>query len=342
MARFAHLPSYKTYGLPVSGICDVDSDALCSIQAEARCPFITFDVDELAGDPAVTVVDVTAPPATHRSLLEQLARHGKPVLLQKPLCVDRADMQPILALREGDLRLWLNLTGRYVSAWQKVRELIAEGAIGNPQLCTIVNRDWWDRAPGRWEHAVDNFIIHEMAIHHLDLCLFWFGLPTKLTARGGNHPGQRIKQCNWATVQLEFDSGLVVSLVEDWTMSEFAFASGHPFEEVVVNGAEGVIRATSCRVECSRTGENTVRMWHLPRPGQELSGEPLTVRWFPDSFGAAMLDFMGSLEDPDAARKDWEHVADLTELTFTVADALRSDHWLRFERKTMQKNGEPR
>ncbi|HEV3156096.1 MAG TPA: hypothetical protein VGZ00_02000 [Candidatus Baltobacteraceae bacterium] len=60
-----------------------------------------------------------------------------------------------------------------------------------------------------------------------------------------------------ATVTLDYQYGLTVQIVGDWTMSEYAFAIGHPFDEVLISGESGVIRATSEGVELSRLGENT-------------------------------------------------------------------------------------
>lgn len=330
VARYAHLPVYRALGLPVRALCDRDPEVLHNVAAEFDIPAKMVEPRELIGDPAVTVIDIATPPASHLQLIELAAAAGKPALVQKPLCYTRDDFASILDVCRRGGRVRLNLSGRQVSAWAKVRELVQDGALGRPTLCTIFNRDWWDRVPGRWDHDIPQYIIFEMVIHHLDLCLYWFGPPERLTARTGTHPRQQLRQANWATVTLEYASGLVVQIVDDWTMSEYAFAQGHPFEQVMVTGENGVIRATSERVEWSALGRNDIKVWHLPRPGQHLPGEQLAVNWFPDSFGHSMRAFLEDLRQQRGAREDMQHLAELTELTFAVAEAATSTQWIPF------------
>lgn len=291
-------------------------------------PVRTTDPLVLMRDPEVTVIDLATPPDSHAELVDLAARHGKPVLAQKPLCCTPGEFAAFEDVRARGGRVRLNLTGRYVSAWTRVRELLRDGTLGRPTLCTIQNRDWWDREPGRWDHGIEQYIVFEMLIHHLDLCLFWFGLPARMVTRTGTHPGQRMRQANWVTATLEYEDGLVVQIVDDWQMSEFSFSSGHPFEQVLISAEKGALRATSERVELSLLGENAVRTWHLPRPGQHLPGEELATRWFPDSFGAAMQAFMEDVQAGRGADDDWRHLADLTQLTFTAAAAARSNEWV--------------
>lgn len=329
VARYAHLPAYTALGLNVQALCDTDAEVLRHVGATFGVQAQTTDPAALVSDPRVAVVDVATPPASHCALVELAAAHGKPVLVQKPLCCTRDEFERVRRLRSS-ARVRLNVTGREVSAWRKVRELVQTGELGRPIFMTIVNRDWWDRHAGGWENTLDQFILFEMAIHHLDLCLFWFGRPERVVARSGSHARQALAQANWATVTLEYASGLVVQIVNDWTLNEFAFASGHPLEQVTLSAEHGAVRATSERVEWSSRAGNTIKLWHLPRPGQRLPGEQLEVNWFPDSFGRSMRRFIDDLHDERVASEDWRHLEDLTELTFTVAEAARSDRWLNF------------
>ncbi|MFG3225335.1 Gfo/Idh/MocA family protein [Kitasatospora sp. NPDC048194] len=328
VARYAHLPAYRTLGLPVTVLCDLDQRLAREVAAEFGVPGVVRDVAELAGRDDVLVVDIATPPASHLDLMRAVADAGKPMLVQKPLCTTEGELREIARLRADGARARLNLTGRHVAAWRKVGELLEGGAIGRPYLCTIRNRDWWDREPGRWDHTIDTYIVHEMAIHHLDLCSSWFGPAVRMSARAGSHPGQLIEQANWLAGTVEYGSGVTVQLLEDWTMPEFGLATGHPFEEVVISGSAGVISATSERVTVAGLGDNTLRVWHRPRPGQTLPGEQLTSSWFPDSFGLAMSDYLDDLAADRHADRDWDHLVRLTEDTLALSESVRSDHWV--------------
>lgn len=328
VARYAHLPSYRRTELPVSAVCDLDINVAREVAREFDVD-VAADLEELLARDDVDVVDVATPPASHVELIRRIAVSGKPMLVQKPLCTTPAELAEIAEIHR-EFRPWirLNLTGRHVSAWRKVAELLGAGQIGRPFLCTIQNRDWWDREPGRWDHDVDQYIVFEMLIHHLDLCRYWFGAPRRVTARSGTNPAQRMRQANWISAMLEYDAPDVVQILEDWTMPEYSFSSGHPFEQVMITGDRGVIRATSERVELSTAGGDAVRVWHLPRPGQSLPGEQLSVNWFPDSFGAAMADFLGAVRSGVGREDDWAHAVGLTEDTFAAAASVSADEWM--------------
>jgi predicted dehydrogenase len=328
VARYAHLPAYRRLGLSVSALCDIDGELAHEVAAEFQVEAATDDARKLAERDDVDVIDIATPPTSHAGLIEVFAKAGKPMLVQKPLCVDQNEFDRISHVKsQHNPWIRLNLTGRHVSAWRKVAELLAAGDIGRPFLCTIRNRDWWDREPGRWDHGIENYIVFEMLIHHLDLCRYWFGPPKQLTARAGTNPAQRMRQANWIAAMVEYGAPDVVQILEDWTMPEFAFASGHPFEEVLINGERGVIRASSERVELSVPEQNLLRTWHLPRPGQVLPGEQLTVGWFPDSFGAAMVDFLRQVASGSGRDADWDRLVALTTDTFAAADAIGADSW---------------
>jgi predicted dehydrogenase len=149
VARYAHLPAYRQRGLRVTALCDIDGDLAHEVAAEFQVETATDDARKLAERGDVDVVDIATPPAAHPELIEIFAAAGKPMLVQKPLCVNQDEFDRIaqvVAVHNPWIRL--NLTGRHVSAWQKVAALLAAGKIGRPFLCTILNRDWWDREPG--------------------------------------------------------------------------------------------------------------------------------------------------------------------------------------------------
>ena len=342
VARYAHLPAYRYLGLTVTAICDVDEAVARDVAAEFGVEDVVSRPELLATRDDVDVLDIATPPSTHADLIALFAQAGKPMLVQKPLCTTWAQFEQIMHVyARYDPWIRLNLTGRYVSAWRKVATLLAGGEIGKPFLCTIRNRDWWDRDLGRWDHGVKNYIVFEMLIHHLDLCRYWFGAPGRVSARAGAHPGQQIRQANWITAMLEYQSPDVVQILEDWTMPEFSFATGHPFEEVLISGDQGVIRATSERVELSIPGRNCQRVWHLPRPGQVLPGEQLSIAWFPDSFGAAMSDFLRAVASGVGRADDWGRLVGLTEDTFAVSAAVTSDSWVECRKQPADQTGPP-
>lgn len=325
---YAHIPSYLDNKLNISAISDINEEILMNTKRKFDINSCYTKASELIADPNVDIVDIATPPSTHLELLQLANKNKKNVVMQKPMCCNYAEFEEIKKVLENDQHIILNTTGREVSAWKKIKELIDKSEIGRCMLCTISNNDWWDRSVERWDHEIENYIIFEMAIHHLDLCLYWFGKPKRIVARGGSNNEQKLKQMNWIVITLEYENGLVVNLTENWSMSEFKFANGHPFEDILITGEKGAIRANSEMVEVSKIGKNSIGTWHYPRPGQVLPGENLTVNWFIDSFGEAMKDYINRFSSGDTLAEDKKHAIELTELTFLVSEAVKSNSWV--------------
>jgi len=328
VADYAHIPAYLFNEIEIVAISDINELELERVGNKYGIERRYTNPEDLIMDKDVHLVDIATPPSSHLSLLQLCNEFDKKVVMQKPLICDTSKCEDMYKEIISSRAFVLNTSGRYVSAWKKVKGLLGDQEIGNPLMCTIINNDWWDREVQRWDHSIKDYIIFEMAIHHLDLCMFWFGKPIKVAARGGANPNQCLKEMNWVSIMLEYESGFIVNIVENWSMSEYCFSDGHPFENILITGDEGVIRANSERVEVSHTAMNTVNVWHHPRPGQVLPGENLESNWFIDSFGLAMRDYISKLEYEPEINIFKNHSIDLTNLVFSVVEATKSDSWI--------------
>lgn len=325
---YAQLPSYVKKGIPVTAICDCNNEMLQTIGNQYQIENRFVSAEDLISCDEVDVVDIATPPATHYEMIRLCNKYHKKIVIQKPLCCSTSDFENIQKEIVDSEYIKLNTTGRYVSAWSKVKKLLCQNEIGKVMMCTFENNDWWDREKGRWDYTIHNYIIFEMMIHHLDLCLFWFGKPVRVAARGGKNPKMNFDQMNWVTATLEYENGTIVQLIENWSMPEYSFSSGHPFERILITGEEGVICANSETVQMSKVGQNSINVWHMPALGQTLPGENLSVRWFIDSFGEAMEDYLKRMDEKDNYSKDKQHLLDLTYLTLKVSEACESNSWI--------------
>src|SRR5262245_17172884 len=95
IVRTAHLPAYHRLGLPVAGFYDID-EAHARSTAELAPPATVFQTIEQAVRHPHAVFDVAVPGDQIAGILERLP-HGAPVLIQKPMGVDLAGAEHILA-----------------------------------------------------------------------------------------------------------------------------------------------------------------------------------------------------------------------------------------------------
>ena len=114
-------------------ICDPVGDRAQAFAAKFNIPKAATDWQEIVGDPAIDVVDVCTPSATHFALAWAGLEANKHVLCEKPVAFDYRETQRAAALaRAKGLKTKLGFTFRYSPGVQYAKSLIDEGFTGPP------------------------------------------------------------------------------------------------------------------------------------------------------------------------------------------------------------------
>lgn len=137
--------------------------------------------DEMLRAERVELVVVTSVDATHNTYIEAALRAGVRVISEKPMTTDAVKAQGILdTVRETGGELSVAYNYRFNPVHRRVRELLAEGAIGSVHS---VHFEWLlDVSHGadyfrRWHRDKANsggLMVHK-ASHHFDLVNWWLG-----------------------------------------------------------------------------------------------------------------------------------------------------------------------
>ena len=103
---------------------------------------------------------------------------GCHVLLEKPMCLELDHCDKLIALaREKKLHLAIGHEFRFSSLWGRMKEMVDEGAIGDPRYCLIeLWRNPYRQGTGGWRYnikQVGNWILEE-PIHFFDLARWYF------------------------------------------------------------------------------------------------------------------------------------------------------------------------
>ncbi|MCF0198369.1 MAG: Gfo/Idh/MocA family oxidoreductase [Bacteroidaceae bacterium] len=89
------------------------------------------DAQQLIDDPNVNAVYIATPPSSHATYAIMAMRSGKPVYVEKPLAASYSDCQRINRIAEQTgVPCFVAYYRRYLPYFQKVKELVAEGAVG--------------------------------------------------------------------------------------------------------------------------------------------------------------------------------------------------------------------
>jgi predicted dehydrogenase len=138
------------------------------------------DHHELAArHPEVDVFDVATPTGLHAGHVIDLARHGRHIVVEKPMALRVEDARAMIdACRAAGARLFVVKQNRYNPAIQAARSALERGRFGKFVAGTVRVRWRRDQAyydaddwHGTWE--LDGGVMSQQASHHLDL-LQWF------------------------------------------------------------------------------------------------------------------------------------------------------------------------
>jgi len=93
------------------------------------------DADAIIRAPDVDIVYVATMTESHRDLVLRCAAAGKPVLTEKPMAMTHADCLAMIdACRAASVPLWVAYYRRALPRFLAVRDLIRDGAIGEPRM----------------------------------------------------------------------------------------------------------------------------------------------------------------------------------------------------------------
>jgi predicted dehydrogenase len=97
---------------------------------------------ELASDPAIDVIYVSTPHQDHRESTLLCLNSGRNVLCEKPFAINAGEARDMIEAARANSRFLMEaMWTRYRPTMVKLRELIAEGAIGEPRFLSA-NIGW--------------------------------------------------------------------------------------------------------------------------------------------------------------------------------------------------------
>lgn len=165
------------YRIPQAGIAaitDVNLQAAESLAGPLGIPKIAGSAAEIFGDPRIDAVLICSSTDTHAEMVVQAAAAGKHIFCEKPLdhTLQRIDWA-LEAVAKAGVSLQVGFNRRFDSNFLRVRQAVADGEIGTPQLIHIISRD---PAPPPISYIKKSGgIFLDMMIHDLDQARFLMG-----------------------------------------------------------------------------------------------------------------------------------------------------------------------
>lgn len=151
-------------------------------------------VEEAVQDSAVDAVYIALPVAMHAGTAIAALRAGKHVLCEKPMAMNHAEAELMVAEANAGGRIFgVSYYRRLYPKLLRARQLILEGAIGQPVLVEANCHSWLPAEDRGW--LLDPALagggpLYDIACHRIDAMNFLFGQPEQATGLRSNavHP----------------------------------------------------------------------------------------------------------------------------------------------------------
>lgn len=175
----------------VVAVVDADTGKATAAAAAFADARVFSSVDEMiAAGVRPRLLDIVTPSATHLPLVAFAARHGIDAICQKPLAPDFAEAVRIVETAEaGGIRLMVHENFRFMPWFGEARRVLDQGLLGTPLGIFFRLRPGDGQGPGAYLgrqpyfQKMSRFLVHETAIHLIDVFRYLLGEPTAVFAR---------------------------------------------------------------------------------------------------------------------------------------------------------------
>ena len=247
------------------------------------------DYEEAFADAQVDAIDIALPHQLHRPATEAACRAGKPILCEKPMAMNVADGEAMIAAaEEAGVPLSIRHTTRYDPVYQEMKRQIEAGAIGEPLFGSmrtgglipcerLAGLPYWHWFKNR---GAGGGTIAGVGVHGVDV-LLWLVKGKVRAAYGvggrqmmdGGFPGDADNDVeDTASLSIALEGGCVLNVIACWTLRG-------PRPPAQVHGSEGALLAMDDG------------LLHLAADGTETRVEvPPVTRTITDDFVAHVRD----------------------------------------------------
>jgi myo-inositol 2-dehydrogenase / D-chiro-inositol 1-dehydrogenase len=160
--------------IEMKAISDIYSDQVKSWAARMGIQKVTNDYRQILNNPEIHAVFICSPTDTHVSIIMDAAKAGKHIFCEKPISFDLEETQKALEIAQDcGIKFQTGFNRRFDPNFRQIREVVAAGKIGTPQIIKITSRDPEIPPQDYIKHSGGMFI--DMSIHDFDMARFLSG-----------------------------------------------------------------------------------------------------------------------------------------------------------------------
>ena len=175
----------RTAGLDIAAVGSRRADAARAFAAEFEIPHAHDSYEALVDDPDVDIVYIATPHPAHADNAILALEHGKHVLVEKPFTLNAAEAGRVrdVAAANGLLAMEAMWT-RYLPHMVRIRELLAEGVLGDIRAVTADHTQSISTDPAHRLNALElgGGALLDLGIYPVSFAWDVLGAPTTITA----------------------------------------------------------------------------------------------------------------------------------------------------------------
>jgi myo-inositol 2-dehydrogenase/D-chiro-inositol 1-dehydrogenase len=196
----------------IAAITDMNREAAEALAGRYGIPRVAASATELFADPKIDAVLICTSTGTHADLIVEAAKAGKHIFCEKPISLSLKEIdRSIAAVDAAGVKLQVGFNRRFDSNFLRVREAVAAGEVGKPNLIHIISRD--PEPPALAYIKTSGGIFLDMMIHDFDMARYLMGDEVEEIYANGAvlvDPGFReADDFDTAVVMLRFRNGAI-------------------------------------------------------------------------------------------------------------------------------------
>ncbi len=259
-----HYDGWSRLPVDLVGCCSLDGDARAGVAETYKIPATFSDFAAMLDETKPDLVDIITPPPTHKAFVTAAMARGIPVICQKPFCSTLEEAEALAAqIAEAGATVIVHENFRFQPWHIELKRLIDEGLLGELYQVTFRLRPGDGQGPDAYLsrqpyfQKMPRFLVHETAIHLIDVFRYFLGEVTQVTAE--------LRQLN--PVISGEDAGIIIFDFENGQRGLFDGnrLSDHVAEnrrltmgEMMIEGSKGSLSLNGDgEIQYRRHGENT-------------------------------------------------------------------------------------
>lgn len=197
------LPALAAIGAPLYSIASASGVTGTALAKKYKIGKSTSDYKSILGDANVDLVIITTRHNEHARMVVECLNGGKHVFVEKPLALNREELDDILAAYNGSKTLTVGFNRRFSPHMQKVKQVV-----GSAQMNVIATMNVGNIPANSWVHDMKvggGRIIGE-ACHYIDLITFLTGSKVKAVCMNAMGANPQANTDN-ASILLQYENG---------------------------------------------------------------------------------------------------------------------------------------